>query len=225
MRMHDKRPWAYTGFTLVELLVVISIIALLAAIVLPIITHALGRGRAILCQSNLKQAMTGLLSSSIDNEGMVYLFSYADDENMSWAARIYVTHLNQDTAPFHCPAYPPGRFDPQFRWMTTFGIREDPPPQYVHQPDFDTSYLFTESVERPIDFLLVADTTSNGRSGLRARQYRTFNVSMNGEVHARHNNTANGAFMDGHVEAMPRERLEALGIEALYGRDEAPGYF
>lgn len=218
--IYEKR-----GFTLVELLVVIGILALLITLVLPGLGDALGRGRAVACQSNLRQVMTGLHSAAMAHNGQIYLFSHADDETMSWAAAVHDEYFNGATAPFMCPAYAPGTFDPVLKWMTTLGIREDPPEAYVHRPDFDTAYLVTEAVERPADFLLVADTTSGGRGGIRARQYRTFNVSMNNEVHARHADHANGAFMDGHVEAMGRERLLQLGVDALFGRDTAPGYF
>ncbi len=54
------------GFTLVELLVVISIIAILMSILLPVLSRARGHTKAIVCMSNLRQL------------GFVFLF-YADD--------------------------------------------------------------------------------------------------------------------------------------------------
>jgi prepilin-type N-terminal cleavage/methylation domain-containing protein/prepilin-type processing-associated H-X9-DG protein len=57
------------AFTLVELLVVIGIIALLAALLLPALADARERSRQTQCASNLRTLATGLLVYSQDNHG------------------------------------------------------------------------------------------------------------------------------------------------------------
>lgn len=59
------------AFTLVELLVVISIIAVLAALLLPALSHAKEKGNRIACLKNLMQLQMGWLS-------------YADDNHDTW---------------------------------------------------------------------------------------------------------------------------------------------
>src|SRR5437867_3988161 len=66
------------GFTLVELLVVISIIAALAALLLPALNKTKEQGRATLCRSNMKQVVNGILLYSDDND---YYFPWPGDSN------------------------------------------------------------------------------------------------------------------------------------------------
>lgn len=69
------------GFTLVELLVVIGIIALLISILLPSLGKARGQASLIACQSNMRQVYSGLLLYANDNKG---LLPTATDPGGSW---------------------------------------------------------------------------------------------------------------------------------------------
>ena len=60
------------GFTLVELLVVVSIIAMLIAILLPATKRVMETTRRTVCASNLHQWGVALLSSASDERGKLH---------------------------------------------------------------------------------------------------------------------------------------------------------
>ena len=68
-REHAGRPVA--GFTLVELLVVIGIIATLIGILLPALNKARETARTTTCLSQLHQISLGLLTYATDNHGLI----------------------------------------------------------------------------------------------------------------------------------------------------------
>ena len=57
------------GFTLIELMIVIAIIAILAAILIPNFLHARAESQTSACEGNLKQIATALEEYAVDNSG------------------------------------------------------------------------------------------------------------------------------------------------------------
>jgi prepilin-type N-terminal cleavage/methylation domain-containing protein len=96
--MNTTARHRFLGFTLIELLVVIGIIAILAAMILPVLGRAKESARRTYCLNNLKQI------------------------TMAWS--LWVTDHEGNTFPFHVPAVeqPPG----SGRYDTEAGTREHP---------------------------------------------------------------------------------------------------
>ena len=68
--LKDKRCYKYlSGFTLLELLIVISIISLLMGILLPALGEARQKAKILLGTNNQKQIVTGVTLFSMDNNG------------------------------------------------------------------------------------------------------------------------------------------------------------
>ena len=71
------RPCPQHGFTLIELLIVIAIIAILAAMLLPVLAKAKAKAEGIECLNDLKQLNTAWLMYAADNQG--HLVRNADE--------------------------------------------------------------------------------------------------------------------------------------------------
>jgi prepilin-type N-terminal cleavage/methylation domain-containing protein len=63
-----------TGFTLIELIVVVSITALLLAILLPVLGGSREQAKSVLCSSNIKQLFSGLMMYEAENRTLPHAF-------------------------------------------------------------------------------------------------------------------------------------------------------
>ena len=68
---HANRGYVRIGFTLVELLVVIGIIAIMIALLLSTLSGAREQAKAVQCMSNLRQLGQALVLYNTNNNGYV----------------------------------------------------------------------------------------------------------------------------------------------------------
>ncbi len=95
------------GFTLTELLVVVAIIGIIAAIVLPVFFSVRGRGQQTACLSNIRQISAALTLYTQDHDSTYPLVSSGSGD---WDHAVFPYVRSAEA--FHCPACPvPPSFD------------------------------------------------------------------------------------------------------------------
>jgi prepilin-type N-terminal cleavage/methylation domain-containing protein/prepilin-type processing-associated H-X9-DG protein len=89
---HRRRSACRRGFTLLELLIVIGIIALLIALLMPSLNRARAHAKSVQCQSNLHQIGQNLLIYANQWKGWIYppeMTADNDDKTKHWPVEVF----------------------------------------------------------------------------------------------------------------------------------------
>jgi prepilin-type N-terminal cleavage/methylation domain-containing protein/prepilin-type processing-associated H-X9-DG protein len=213
------------GFTLIEMLVVIAIIAILAGLLMPALARARKEARKSHCLNNEKQIGLYLAMYKNDNRGKYPSVSFALSGNRAYDSSLSIARLWPDYADqselFHC-------------LMTDHDIRVSTVDENGNTLDLDhnpdtTDYRFESNATEANDpdYLIDPNIPMNARSGravygdapdLDYEHYRPGSPRpfIAGDI-ANHEYGANILFFDGHAAFVRMDDLGKVPNPDLFG--------
>lgn len=189
-----------SGFTLIEILIVLAIIALLAAILFPVFAKVRERGRTTACASNMRQIGTAFAMYTADHDGWMPLITYTS-QVCAWPDRL-LPYIKSNQI-FWCPSFPRGEYQPGCPTSAC-----DAQGCTNYHGSYQSNPLIHSSGTQPETICTHPATTIYSVDGLGGdfTMYGNTVTSIQdmetGGVRFRHSDGANALFVDGHVKWM-----------------------
>lgn len=216
---------ASAAFTLVEMLVVIAIVAIMAAMLMPALQSAIVSSRAVVCSSNLRQTSMGMNQYSLDFHGYFVptMFSGVSHFTENWGHILIRNSYLNDPALLSCPGaeglscldeiLAPDRAAWRFK-HTHFGYND-----YLGLglPGHWYTYTRLSSVMQPSATIVMGDSIDYSSTPPFATIFRLESTDNPGwALHSRHNGGANILWVDSHVSWHANASAQFQDNQRLY---------
>jgi prepilin-type N-terminal cleavage/methylation domain-containing protein/prepilin-type processing-associated H-X9-DG protein len=240
------------GFTLVELLVVLSIIAILAGLVLAVLGAVRERGQSARCISNLRQLAAANMAYAADNQGSfapaqepgnkVRWHGARDGSNGAFdpTKGFLAPYLGRQGRVKECPALKDVLTGGQSFEVGTGGygynasyVGGSPHLPFNDPARFDARKLI--QIQNPARTVMFTDTALPRGEGLQEYAYTEpfYFVGPGGKLmgqanpstHFRHNGRAHVAWCDGHVTAEEPSKISGSNIYGGNNEEHQVGWF
>lgn len=203
-----------TKFTLIELLIVISIIAILSGFLLPALNKAREKAMSGSCISRIRQCGMASLNymDIFDGYACPTGWEGLDSAPQPWSMTLFELKLIDQKSIRECPSIAPS---PTGSSMSrTFGMVayykadstfwDSPYFPFLNNKRISGFYKWNAAVKTPSDVVYLADSADFDSAGKAWRQSWMFYFFPNAatgnyKIHMRHNRKANVFVLDGHV--------------------------
>lgn len=211
------------GFSLIELLVVLAVVALLAAMIIPAVQKSIARSRATQCQSNLRQIGSLFPLYALNHEGH-YPPALSPDRTRTWRSLLAEEFINREQVTtlegVASEAY-------QLLWCPEYDERYPHEDHVAGRGSYSLNWFFDDNVtglkrhvgdsniKGNVEPLVIDGYPRSDNSQIGAfGGFRTLVSGRDegsGDYHP--GGTFNALFLDGHVEAMTQEMAEGADAD------------